>query len=380
MAVNDPGYRVRAAWGRLLIGSAVLFLAVGVFALPAPASAAELSQTPDDNLQVDGRVSDILRVGDRIYLAGLFRSVNGVSRTRLAAIDANTGQLTSWAPRANKWVMTLAASDDGSRIYAGGRFNRVNGSVRNRLVALDAATGAVDAQWNPSADNDVRTLAVSGDRVYAGGAFTGINGQSSVRLAAINASTGGVISGWSPTANNTVRKLELSPDRTRIYVGGHFNHISGQVRRGLAALDPTTGALSAWNPNPRRPAIDLAASATSVFTAEGGAAGGEAAAYSAVTGAEIWSHHGDGDAQAVALLDDKVYIGGHFLELGGQTRRYFAAADAATGVLDPLWTPNGRYGGVWALEADAARTRLYAGGDFTQINGQTKQRFARFSQ
>ena len=359
----------------------VLSVATVVFiALPARAEAAELSNVPDDTVQVDGRVSDVLLVGDRIYLAGSFLHVNGASRMRLASIDANTGQLTSWAPRANKWVMTLAASEDGSKIYAGGRFTTVNGVTHNRLVALDAATGVVDAQWNPSANDDVRALTVSDDYVYAGGEFATIDAQNRTRLAAINASTGALVPGWSPTASHTVRTLELSPGETRLYIGGYFNNISGQTRRGLAALDPTTGALSTWNPNPARPVIDLTPSSTSVFTAEGGGAGGEAAGYSAATGAELWSLHADGDAQAVTILDDKVYFGGHFLQLGGQTRRCFAAVDVTTGALDPDWRPSGGGGGVWALEVDPLRTRLYAGGDFTTINGQPADRFAQFSE
>jgi hypothetical protein len=34
---------------------------------------------------------------------------------------------------------------------------------------------------------------------------------------------------------------------------------------------------------------------------------------------------------------------------------------------------------VWALEADALRTRIYAGGDFTRISGRLQEGFARFS-
>jgi hypothetical protein len=354
--------------------------AVVIMALPARAEAAELSNIPDDNVQVDGRISDVLLVGNTIYLAGTFHNVNGATRMRLAAIDADTGQLTSWAPRANKWVMTLAASEDGSKVYAGGRFTTVNGLTRNRLVALDAATGVVDPQWSPGADDDVRALAVSNNSVYAGGAFTTIDAQSRTRLAAITISTGTLVSGWSPTANNVVRTLHLSAGETRLYVGGYFNNISGQTRRGLAALDPTTGGLSVWNPNPGRPVIDLALSSTSVFTAEGGGGGGETAGYSAATGGELWSLHADGDAQTVTVLDDKVYFGGHFLQLGEQTRRCFAAVDVITGALDPNWRPSGGGGGVWALEADPLRTRVYSGGDFTSANGQPEERFAQFSE
>jgi hypothetical protein len=35
--------------------------------------------------------------------------------------------------------------------------------------------------------------------------------------------------------------------------------------------------------------------------------------------------------------------------------------------------------GVWSLEVDPGRGRLYAGGDFTQVTGVPHQRFAPFS-
>ncbi len=53
---------------------------MGIFAPHAPALAAP-SNTPDfDAAQTDGRVSAVLRVGDRIYLGGSFQHVNGVFR------------------------------------------------------------------------------------------------------------------------------------------------------------------------------------------------------------------------------------------------------------------------------------------------------------
>jgi len=250
------------------------------------------------------------------------------------------------------------------------------------LLALPSLAFGMFAQQpdrSVQTDGRVSDVLVVGDRIYLAGTFLNVNGQSRTRLAAIDANTGDLVP-WSPTANNTVRTLKLSPDGTRMYVGGYFNNISGQTRRGLAALDPLTGALSPWNPNPGRPVIDLAASATSVFTAEGGCCpGGEVASYSVATGAGLWSLFGDGDAQTITLLGDKVYVGGHFLVLDGQTRRFFAAADPLTGTLDPLWTPRGSGGGVWALEPDPLLDRMYAGGDFTSINGRSQRGFAQFS-
>lgn len=69
------------------------------------------------------------------------------------------------------------------------------------------------------------------------------------------------------------------------------------------------------------------------------------AAYSTSgSGAQAWNLSSDGDAQTIALLDGKVYVGGHFLLLDGQRRVRIAAINASTG----LWTRGTR---GWPLES-----------------------------
>jgi hypothetical protein len=164
----------------------ITLLAVGGVALAAPGS------VPDaGTAQVDGRVWAILRLGDRVDLGGDFTHVNGAARNRLAAVNATTGALTGWNPKANGSVRTLAASPDGARLYAGGDFTSVGGTSRGRLAALDAATGALDTAWKPGTANaTVRSIAVSGNRVYLGGTFTSLKGRSRTRLALVDGTTG----------------------------------------------------------------------------------------------------------------------------------------------------------------------------------------------
>jgi outer membrane protein assembly factor BamB len=369
--------------GHELVVVAAVVAALGLLlASPSPA-AAELSTMPDEGtVQTNGRVNTILVVGDRIYLGGQFTYVNGVPRSRLAAIDASTGELTDWAPRASTVVRALAASPDGRRIYVGGDFRSVSGVTGlSYLAAIDASTGAVDASWKPQANYAVRTLATLGDRVYIGGDFLTINGQSRQRLAAVNGVTGELDPDWHPVADARVRTLLPSPDGKTVYAGGHFLSINGRTRTRLAALNAAVGNLRSWSPaiDPHGPVIDLEVSGGRVYTAEGGP-GGTVEAYNASTGARLWSQSADGDAQAVAILGDELYVGGHFDKVGGVPRRYFASFDAATGALDQQWAPSASDGQVWALEPDASRMCIYAGGEFTSISGQPHQGFAQFSQ
>ena len=368
--------------------SVTLLAALSLFVAAPPASAAEVRDVPDVTPQTDGVVFAVLPVGDRIYIAGDFTQVDGVPRNRLAAIDAATGNLTSWNPNANGRVMALAASPDGTRIYAGGGFTTIGGASYSRLVSLSAATGAVNTQFKIGIGSTVRAIAVSGNRVYIGGDFTSVKGQPRSRLALLDGTTAALDPNWAPAADARVKALTFSPDGGRLYAGGDFTSVSGQSRNRLAALDPDTGAVDAWRTlvNPNGSVFAIAVSGSRVYSAEGGA-GGAASSYDSGTGARAWRLRGDGDGQAITVMGSTVYIGGHFLAFDGQQRPFFAAANATTGALDS-WTPGSAGGGVlssayttgvWALAADASRTRIYAGTNFRQVSGRTQAGFVQFS-
>ena len=157
-----------------------------------------------------------------------------------------TGTATSWDPNANNSVYALAVS--GSTVYAGGVFTSIGGQTRNRIAAIDTATGTADkleSECNRFFPN-VYALAVSGSTVYAGGGFTSIGGQTRNRIAAIDTATGTATS-WNPNASGSVNALAVSG--STVYVCGGFTSIGGQTRNHIAALDASTGNATSWNPN-----------------------------------------------------------------------------------------------------------------------------------
>jgi trimeric autotransporter adhesin len=366
---------------RILAGFAATSLAVGVLLITIPLAWAAPSSVPDESVQTDGQVHAVLAAGNTVYLGGGFTHVNGIARNHLAAVDATTGELTDWDPNANGPVMSLAATSDGARIYAGGDFTAVGGIARPRLVAIDAVTGAVDSRWNTGANSVVRALAVSGNRVYVGGDFTKVAGQRRAHLASVDGTTGKLRKEWAPKANGVVRTVAMSAGGKRIYVGGSFTSISGKPRDNLVALNPRTGAPNkAWRPRPHGSVFDLQVSGPNVYAAEGGTGGSVAAYRTTDKGKVVWRRYSDGDVSAIAVLDGKVYIGGHFVTFADQSRRFFAAVDASTGTLDAQWNPNGGGGYVSALTPDVSRTRIYAGGSFIRVSGESHQGFAQFSE
>ena len=78
---------------------------------------------------------------------------------------------------------------------------------------------------------------------------------------------------------------------------------------------------------------------------------------------------------AIAVqADGKILAGGDFTSIGGQTRNRIARLDATTGLADSF-DPNAN-GDVYAI-AVQADGKILAGGVFTSIGGQTRNRIAR---
>jgi len=356
----------------------------------APPALAIPSNTADASWGTNGHVSAVLQVGNVAIVGGTFTQIaeNGgagpetLARSNIAAFDTTTGQpLRDWAPSVDGEVAALAASADGAELFVGGAFKNVNGVARTRLAALDVATGALDTKWKATASWTVRALLVMGSRVFVGGGFQTLSGQNRPYLGALSAANGAVDATWAPAANDTVRSLAVSPDGSRIYAGGDFTTVAGMVRKNLVALDPMAGAVDlGWHPDPGYKVFGLAVNATNVYSAGGGSAN-SLASWDAATGVRQWVKKSDGDFQAIGLSGGIVYAGGHFLIYDGDSNaRRLVAVDANTGNLRPDWTPSVQdFGGsgVWAISV--AGNRIAIGGDFTAVSGVSHTHYAQFS-
>ncbi len=336
------------------------------------------------NPNANGIVRDLEVSGSTVYISGEFfgaNSINGtLTRNRVAAVDATTGTATGWNPNVgNGRVFALAIS--GSTVYIGGDFNGTNSingtTTRNRLAAVDATTGNATS-WNPNANAQVNALAVSGSTVSAGGAFTSLGGQTRNNLAALDAADG-TLSAWNPNASDTVNALAVSG--STVYIGGAFlggNSINGSlVRNRLAAVDATTGTAKAWDPDANGTVEALLVSGSTVYI--GGSFNGansingtltrnRVAAVNATTGSDVgWNPDAGDTVYALALSGSTVYLGGAFTTInGGTARNHAAAVDTTTGAIRADWNP-GADDTVYALAHSG--TTVYLGGAFTTING-----------
>jgi Putative Ig domain/HYDIN/CFA65/VesB-like, Ig-like domain/IPT/TIG domain/Domain of unknown function (DUF5122) beta-propeller len=171
-------------------------------------AALDVSGSPTPwNPNADRSVQSLAVSGSIIYAGGGFYNIGGQQRFGIAALDIVTGNASSWNPNPSYWggpgsICTIAVS--GSTVYVGGAFTSVGGQPRNNIAALDAFSGN-STSWNPNANDIVRCLSVSGTTIFAGGWFTQIGGQARQHVAELNPS--GKAMSWNPNVPYVVESV-----------------------------------------------------------------------------------------------------------------------------------------------------------------------------
>ncbi|GAA4359798.1 PKD domain-containing protein [Angustibacter luteus] len=184
--------------------------------------------------------------GSRIYVGGDFTTANGVNRYRIAAYSTATGALiTTFNPGTDYKVRTLVATN--TTVYAGGGFSSA-GAPRSRLAAFRASDGAVTS-WAPVADKDVMSMVLTpaGDGMVLAGNFGNMNGQQARGSAKVDLNTGASMP-WAMNATvqnwgTDAAMLSLTTDGQQIFGSGYVYGSNGNLE-GIVAADPTTGAIN----------------------------------------------------------------------------------------------------------------------------------------
>ena len=333
----------------------------------------------DAHLPGDACVDDLLATRATLYIGSDFESVGGKSRHLLAAVDARTGAVDDWDPAVTGgYVSALALDASGGTLYFGGDLSKVGGRRRDSLAAVDARTGAV-TPWDPRAFGDIDMLARgAGGVVFVGGDIGSVGAARRAGLAAIDA--GGEVSAWQPAATGIVRALAPTPDGSRVYVGGAFTPSDAPAQPNLAVLDVASGTLHEFGGGTSSGVWAIAPSADGSTVYIGGAFGTVAgkrrphlAALDARTGELTGWNPGANDLVRVLLLaPDGLYAGGHFTSAGGLPRAGLAKLDLDSGAAFG-WDPDPD-GDVWALERRGET--LYVGGNFESIGGKSRNKLA----
>jgi uncharacterized delta-60 repeat protein len=177
----------------------------------------------------------------KVLIGGSFTTYNGVARNFIARLNTDGSLDTSFlntGTGASSIVRSVAIQDDG-KIVIGGDFTTYNGVSRNRIARLNAG-GSLDTSFNPGTGASSSVEAVAGQddgKILIGGAFTTYNGTTGDRIARLN-SDGSLDETFmvGTGASGTVRAIALQPDG-KILIGGWFSTYNGVMRGRIARLE-----------------------------------------------------------------------------------------------------------------------------------------------
>ena len=429
--------RVTAGLGSLAV------ITMGLLGVTAPSAESDsapvgepatVTADPLPTVQINGVAWAQVVVGTTVYVAGSFTNarpagaaagVNTTPRSNLLAYNITTGNLiTTWAPTVNGQALTIARSPSGSTIFVGGSFTQANGQVRSRIAAFNASTGALVASFKPLAQTTVRAIAVSSSTVYFGGDFTTVNGAARGYAAAASATTGALLP-FNPKADAPVLAMTLNYSKSKVVLGGRFSKVGSQSWRGMAAVDPVSGAVRSWAATATVYSYGKSAAFTSL-TADASGVYGTSYHYGPgsnlegmfmannETGAIIWIQDCHGDSYANFPTPDVVYVASHAhycRNIGSfsQTKpnwTYFhstAFGKTVTGTITPdnvgyaslagnphprllhffpRWS-GGTYTGqgqaTWSVSGTANGDYVAYGGEFPVVNSTAQQGLVRFA-
>jgi hypothetical protein len=214
-------------------------------------------------------------------------------------------------------------------------------------------TDGVDGTFSGPTTNvipaQVWDLQTIGNTVYAAGQFTQVVSArgswpriDQPFLAAFDATSGRYLDWWRPVLDAPAWTLDVAPDGS-LLVGGEFDHVNGQARSGLVALDARTGEIDpsfyaeVLRPNTSEQPV-------------------------------VRDLHRDGSSLYVVGNFSRVLSGNP----ASPTRTKVTKAtrlNALTGVADPSWAPVVAGRSVWAVTTSGNGSRVHLGGEFSYVNG-----------
>lgn len=334
-------------------------------------------------------------LGNTLYLSGGFSNVNGVSRTRTAAVDCTTSTVTAW-----RVDLRGSLLGSGSTMYVSGSgmynplLNRV--SVGRSLGSIDPVTFQPNA-WSPNPDSIVLSTHLSGSTLFVGGGFSNISSTARSFLAAYSMPSKTLLSfdaGIASTGNEMVNFL--TSNDTNLYVAGTFTQVAGEPRDRLFAVNKVTGVLvPSFNPTFTDPYNNIGdpvniANVVSSFnllfvtgnflTVNGQSRGGLAIFDLSTHTLSSWNPvFAGGYVTAIHATNEKLYVAGSFATVNGQTRKGVARFDIATQTLDS-WSPTlNSEMFSWMAKVFKLGDAVYFTGSFTTFGGQSRDGFAMVS-
>lgn len=332
--------------GRILIGGAfVEFNGLGRNSISRLLANGSHDLTFNPRIGPDNPVFSFARLPDgRMYVAGSFVSFNDLPYKYIVRLfpDGRIDTSFNTGSGPNYVIVSVVLQPDG-KVLIGGYFSAINGIPRNYIARLNQ-DGSLDTTFNPgSGPNSVvlGTLLQPDGKILINGTFVSVNGVARNYVARLHANgqlDSGFITGtfWGSSNFLLVREMALQPDG-KILVGGDFTSYNALSRGRILRLN-SDGSL------------DLT--------------------FNSSTGAS-------GIIHAISLQPDgKILIGGEFAFYNSSGRSRIARLNI-DGTPDPSFIFAGGANQTVRTIAVQSDGLILLGGDFTRINGVSRNRIAR---
>lgn len=332
--------------------------------------------------------STAMQPDGKILIGGTFSTVGGVTRNRIARLNADGTLDPNFNPNAgadhSSIVESMAVQADG-KILVVGTFTTMGGVERNRIARLDA-DGSLDINLDLNANNYVRSTAVQADgKVIIGGNFTALGAVARNRIARLNVD-GTLDPTFAPNVDNYINGTAVQPDG-KILIGGGFSMVGGIARNRIARLNADGTLDLDFNPNASAPVFCMALQVDGkiILAGQFGFIGGIArkriarlnvdgtldSGFDLILTNSVWC--------TAVQTDGKITIAGQST-VNGAMDTYVAQINA-DGTLDTAFNANIAgdpplvpwvYG--MAMQGDG---KIVIGGDFTSVGGLPRNRIAR---
>lgn len=291
--------------------------------------------------------SAVLQPDGKIIIGGLFTTYNGVSKSRIARLNADgsldtTFEGTGTSTTAAHYVYSVALQNDG-KILIGGNFTSYNGTNVNRVARLNS-DGTLDTTFNTGTGsaNAIRNITVQNDgKILIGGEFSAFNGTAAGRLIRLN-EDGSIDPGFNPGGiggnSGGIFSIKIQPDN-KILIGGTFTQFNGISQNGIARLN-TDGTID-----------------TTLTIGNG-------------TSGELSSIEIDANGN--------ILIAGSFTHYNLVPRRYLTRI-SSTGELDYTFNPETGVNGSVYTNIQQPDGKILIGGYFSYVNGAPVRNLARLN-
>jgi len=292
-----------------------------------------------------------------------------------------------YAPSIVGRINVIVAQPNGKALV-GGEMNDANCRRLCRLLA----DGRVDPTFSaPAIDTFVYSIAVQPDgKVLIGGTFSTVGAAARQRIARLKANGNLDESFVGPALTNAsssvVKALSVQPDG-KVMMGGAFDSVGGQARKGVARLN-ANGSLDTDFVDPQ---LNGGVSAfarqadgklllAGGFNSVGGHAGSVARLHASggLDTTLVAPVFGGGISQLAVQANGRLVVGGLFSTVGGQARSNLVRLNA-NGSVDASYADPAINSSVGALVMQPDG-RVLIGGLFTMVGGQARQYMTRLDE